>query len=143
MNSFGISEMHALLGHSFAPWVQELAIEPLEITATGATFRLPENPRLVRASKTAPPVVCGQSIAAVADTASVLTLCAPNGRFRDCTTVDMTTHFLRPMFLGDVEIMIEAQSNGRRMAVTRAEFRAAGSQKLAATATCAFVYLED
>lgn len=143
MNRFDISEMQAMLGQSFAPWVQELGIQTVAKTATGAIFRLPENPQLVRPSKDAPAVVCGQSIAAVADTASVLALCGLNGRFRNCTTVDMTTSFLRPMFLGDVDIVIEALSNGRRMAVTRAEFRAAGSQKLGATASCTFAYLED
>jgi acyl-coenzyme A thioesterase PaaI-like protein len=73
----------------------------------------------------------------------VLALSVLNGRFRNCTTVDLTTHFLRPMMLGDVEVTIEAMSNGRRMAVTRSEFRSAGSAKLGATATCAFAYLED
>ncbi|MFT5161324.1 MAG: acyl-coenzyme A thioesterase PaaI-like protein [Paracoccaceae bacterium] len=50
---------------------------------------------------------------------------------------------MRPMMLGDMIVSIDALSNGRRMAVTRAEFRSAGSEKLAATATCSFAYLED
>ena len=143
MTAYGPSEMTALLNEVFAPWIQSLNIDPLSTSATGATFRLPENSALVRGGGDGPKVICGQAVAAVADTASVLALSSLNGRFRNCTTVDLTTHFLRPMMLGEVDIRIEAVSNGRRMAVTRAEFRAMGSDKLAATATCAFAYLED
>ncbi len=143
MHPFGPTDMKSLLAEVFAPWIQTLGIVPLANTDTGASFRLPENSDLVRGGGDGPGVVCGQAVAAVADTASVLALSALNGRFRNCTTVDMTTHFLRPMPLGDVDVRVEAVSNGRRMAVTRAEFRAAGSEKLAATATCAFAYLED
>lgn len=143
MQDFGPDRMHALLSEVFAPWIQDLGITPLTLTASGATFRLPASERLVRGGGDGPRVVCGQAVAAVADTASVLTLSGLNGRFRNCTTVDLTTHFLRPMMLGDVDVAIEALSNGRRMAVTRTEFRAAGSDKLAATANVAFAYLED
>ena len=143
MSGYGPEDMAALLGEVFAPWIQELNITPVEVTATGGRFRLPESARLVRGGGDGPKVVCGQAVAAVADTASVLALSALNGRFRNCTTVDLTTHYMRPLMLGDVDVTIEALSNGRRMAVTRAEFRSAGSDKLAATATCAFAYLED
>jgi len=85
--------------------------------------------------------VCGQAVAAAADTCSVVTLAALKGAFRPCTTVDLTTHFMRPLSEGDVEIEITALSNGRRMATTRAEFRSPGG-KLAATATCAFAFLD-
>lgn len=50
---------------------------------------------------------------------------------------------MRPLPDGAVDLRVEALSNGRRMAVTRVEFRSAGSQKVAASATCAFVYLEE
>jgi len=143
MTPFDTPEMQALLADIFAPWIQDLSIRPLEKTPTGARFILPESPRLVRTGGNGAAVICGQAVAAAADTASVLTLSGLNGRFRNCTTVDLNTHFMRPLMLGDVEITIEALSNGRRMAVTRSEFRACGSDKLAATATCTFAYLED
>jgi uncharacterized protein (TIGR00369 family) len=143
MSGYGPKEMTALLAEVFAPWIQELGITPLEASPTGARFRLPASDRLVRGGGDGPKVVCGQAVAAVADTASVLALSALNGRFRNCTTVDLTSHFMRPLMQGDVDVVIEALSNGRRMAVTRAEFRSTGSDKLAATATCAFAYLED
>lgn len=143
MKPFGLTDMQTLLAQAFAPWVRDLQLTPTEITDTGALFLLPENPDLVRGGGDGPKVVCGQALAAVADTASVLALCGLNGRFRNCTTVDLTCHFMRPLMLGDVHITITALSNGRRMAVTRAEFRACEGAKLAATATCTFAYLED
>jgi len=143
MPNFSTKDMNAQLADIFAPWIQDLGLLAQEKSATGARFVLPENTRLVRKGGDGPAVICGQAVAAVADTASVLALSGLNGRFRNCTTVDLTTHFLRPLMLGGVDIAIEALSNGRRMAMTRAEFRAHGSDKLAATATCAFAYLED
>ena len=87
-----------------------------------------------------PPVVCGQAIASAADTCSVLALTAFNKTYRNCTTVDMTTHFMRPLMNKGIQIKVEALSNGRKMAVIRSEFRNKLG-KLAATATCSFVYL--
>ena len=43
---------------------------------------------------------------------------------------------------GDAEIRVEDISNGRRMAVTRVEIRAAGSPKVSAVATLTFAYLD-
>ena len=102
---------------------------------------LPANSDITRGGGAGGGVVCGQAIAAAADTGSVVTLAALNGTFRPCTTVDLTTHFMRPLPEGDVEIAITALSNGRRMATTRAEFRSPGG-KIAATATCAFAFLD-
>lgn len=138
-----ISAIQALHNDVFAPWILALGIRPVAVEAGVCAFTLPESDALTRGGGAGGGVVCGQAVSATADTASVLTLSALNGRFRACTTVDLTAHFMRPLPQGDVDISVEALSNGRRMAVTRAEFRAAGSAKLAATVTCAFAYLED
>jgi acyl-coenzyme A thioesterase PaaI-like protein len=142
---FGTEEMAALLGEVFAPWVQALGIEPVAAGET-AVFHLPSGPEVARGGGGVS-VLCGQAIAAAADTCSVLALSGLNGRFRNCTTVDLTTHFLRPVTGPAAELRVEAVSNGRRMAVTRVEVRGIGEDgapgKLAATATCAFAYLED
>ena len=135
------AQAQALLGEVFAPWIQALGLRVDAVTDTGMRFTLPRNAELSRGGGEGGGVVCGQAIAAAADTGSVVTLCAINGQFRPCTTVDLTTHFMRPLAEGDVEIAIEILSNGRRMATTRAEFRAPGG-KLAASATCAFAYLD-
>lgn len=137
------SDIEDLLEEVFAPWVQDMGLEVIALTETGGRFRIPENPRLARGGGAFAPVVCGQALATAADTFSVMALCHLNQRFRNCTTVDLTTHFMRPLAVGPIEVTVEAVSNGRRMAVTRAEFRAEGSEKMAATATLAFAYLED
>lgn len=138
-SAFSIADIEALLADAFAPWIHELDIRIDRLTETGGVFRLPDNPRLSRVGG----IVCGQAIGAVADTVSVLALAGLNGRYRNCTTVDMTTHFMRPIMAGGAEATVIAMSNGRRMATTRVEFRQVGQEKLAASATCAFAYLED
>ncbi|MEM7058438.1 MAG: PaaI family thioesterase [Pseudomonadota bacterium] len=129
------------LGEVFAPWIQALGLRCTGVGADSANFVLPANPELSRGGGEGGGVVCGQAVAAAADTCSVVALAANKGAFRPCTTVDLTTHFMRPLPEGDVEITIFTLSNGRRMATTRAEFRAPGG-KLAATATCAFAFLD-
>ncbi len=137
-SAFGISEMQDLLADAFAPWIQQLGIKPLEVTAQGGRFALPENGDLSREGG----IVCGQAIAAVADTVGVLCLSAHNGRFRQMTTVDMTTHFMRPLMKGAVEAEVTVLSNGRRMATLRVDFRQGGKDKICAGATCAYAYLD-
>lgn len=135
---FGVPEMQNLLAEAFAPWIQQLKIMPLEVSAQGGRFELPENADLSREGG----IVCGQAIAAVADTVGVLCLSAHNGRFRQVTTVDMTTHFMRPLMKGGVEAEVTILSNGRRMATLRVDFRQSGKEKICAGATCAYAYLD-
>jgi uncharacterized protein (TIGR00369 family) len=136
--TFGVAEMEALYRQAFAPWVQRLGIRPVAVTETGARFTLPENDELARDNG----VVCGQAIAAVADTVGVLTLAARNGRYRPMTTVDMASNFLRPMTGGAVEVEAVVLSNGRRMATVRVDFRQGDGGKIGATGTCVYAYLE-
>lgn len=143
MSPFGPDEAHDLLRRAFAPWVQALQLRAVRFDADGGDFVLPASEAVCRAAPDGPPILCGQAIAAAADTVSVLALSALNGRYRNLTTVDLTCHFLRPLGLGDTAIRLTALSNGRRMATTRAEFRPAAGGKLGATVTCAFAYLED
>lgn len=138
---WSVEQTQGLMTEVFAPWIQALGLTTSEIGAGYAAFVLPENPDLSRQGGEGGGVVCGQAIASAADTCSVMTLIAQNGAFRPCTTVDLTTHFMRPLAEADVSIRVDVLSNGRRMATTRAEFRGANG-KLAATATCAFAYLD-
>ncbi len=136
---FGIDEVHRVLREAFAPWVQQLNISAKEITDTGAVFQVPENADLSREGG----IVCGQAISAVADTAGVLTLVAHNRKYRMMTTIDMTTHFMRPLMKGEIEAIVTILSNGRRMATLRVDFRQAGNAKICAGATCAYAYLDQ
>ncbi len=143
MSGLSKTDLQNMLGEVFAPWIQDMGLLVDEMDATGGRFLMSENPRIARSGGDNPPVICGQAIAAAADTFSVIALSHLNQRFRNMTTVDLTTHFMRPLMIGTVEAKVEAVSNGRRMAVTRVEFRAEGTEKLAAIATLTFAYLED
>ena len=140
MGAFGKNELDLMLKREFAPWIQALNIELGDLTNTGMHFVLPKNADLVRSGD----VLCGQAIAAVADTVSVLALFAHNDPPRPLTTVDMNVQFLRPMFLGDMAVEAIIQSNGKRMANVRCAFRAVegkGAGKLCASAACTFTYI--
>jgi acyl-coenzyme A thioesterase PaaI-like protein len=139
MADFGIAEAEKTIATVFAPWILELGLKPLGFDETGGRFLLPENPTLVHVGG----VICGQATAAAADTVCVVTLAALNGRFRVCTTVDLTTHFIRPLKPGNVILRVDVLSNGRRMAYARVEMTAEGDQRVAVSATSAFAYLED
>jgi uncharacterized protein (TIGR00369 family) len=139
MPTFGITEAEQTLAGVFAPWIVELGLRPTGFDARGGDFVMPANDRLVHVGG----VVCGQATASAADTAIVVTLAALNGRFRTCTTVDLTTHFIRPLKPGDIRLRVEILSNGKRMAYARVEMRAADDERLAVSATAAFAYLED
>ncbi|MGI9355712.1 MAG: PaaI family thioesterase [Rhizobiaceae bacterium] len=135
--AFDIPQLKALLGDVFAPMIQNMAIEPVAVTSNGATFEIPENADIVRGGG----IVCGQAVASIADTVGVLALYAHNAPPREMTTVDMTTHFMRPLMSGTLDVDAIIVSNGRRMATVRVEVRQRGKEKVAATTTCAYVYL--
>ena len=138
MNRLDVDGVAEILRTVFAPWIVELGLEPVAVREDGADFVLRDNRRLVHAGG----VICGQASAAAADTAAVLTLCALNGRFRPVTTVDLTTHFVRPLPPGDAALSVTVDANGKRMAYVRAEIRPAGSDKLSVSFSGAFMYLE-
>ena len=133
-----IERMKSILAEMFAPWIHRLDITPGEITETGAVFTVPENAELMREGG----IVCGQAVSAIADTVGVLTLVGHLDKFRMMTTVDMTTHFMRPVMAGEIEVVVTILSNGRRMATVRLDFRNTGNPKLCAGATCAYAYLD-
>ena len=81
-SKFGIDQANDLLKRIFAPWIVDLGLSATGFDGHGGTFLLPANPRLVHVGG----VVCGQATASAADTVSVVTHAAMNGRFRICTT---------------------------------------------------------
>ena len=142
MTEMTLEKLAEISEEIFAPWVKALGVETVEIGDGWVGFRMPANPDVTRQGGPGGGVVSGQAMAAAADTASVLALIALNDSLRPCTTVDMTTHYSRPLPEGEADIRVEAVSNGRRMAVTRVEIRPAGATKLSAVATLTFAYLD-
>jgi len=137
--SFGVDDAEKMLAEVFAPWVVDLGLKPLGFDDTGGRFLLPANDRLVHVGG----VVCGQATAAAADTCAIVALAAVNGRFRYCSTVDLSVKFIRPLPPGDAEIRVTVLSNGKRMAYAQADICAAGTGKLAVTVLMTFAYLEN
>ncbi len=142
-SSFSIEDGKTLLNDAFAHWVLHQHLTPVSFSKTQAKFTLPANDDLALRGGPGAGLVCGQAIAAAADTAVVVALAGANGRFRNCTTVDLSTNFLRPLPMGDTSVVVDIESNGRKLAVCRIAFYGEGSAKPAALSTATFMYLED
>lgn len=133
-----IDAINTFLEREFAPMIHQLGIDTQNLSETGAHFAVPATSFMMRGGD----IVCGQAIASIADTVGVLTLYGHNEAERMLTTVDMTTHFMRPLTSGAMDIETRILSNGRRLATVFIEFRQKGSAKVAASSTCAYAYLD-
>jgi uncharacterized protein (TIGR00369 family) len=102
--AFGLQTAGCLMTEIFPQWVQDLAllVESVETVRPpgalpdwqpGATVRLPYS-RKVCGDDAA---VCAQALMALADTAMVLAYSAAWNGYRPMTSIDQTTHFLRPV----------------------------------------------
>lgn len=140
--NFGLPEIQALMGDICADWVNQLNLEIVSHAEKSARFRWCTTPELLRVVSEKEKIVSGQATMAIADTASFLTMCAINGGFKNCTTVDMHTNFMRPLFDGVIDVDVTALAMGRKTATMRCDFKMEGSEKIAATATGVFMYLE-
>lgn len=143
MADFTPEDGKALLREVFAPWVQAQNLTPVSFSPKQARFVLPKSEDTALQGGPGKGLVCGQAIASAADTAVVLALAGANGRFRNCTTVDLTVNYARPLPNGDNDVVVDIASNGRKLAMCRVSVFAAGSDKPAALATATFMYLED
>ena len=79
-----------LLEENFAPWV--LALEPrvTEIDADKAVLEIPITPEIARVGG----IVCGQALAALADTSMVFACAGHLGNFTPVATTNLETRFL-------------------------------------------------
>src|SRR5215468_7389454 len=102
--SFTLQTAGRLMTEIFPPWVQDLAllvesVEPVRPPGAlpdwqpGATVRLPYAKKLCSDGA----VLCTQALMALADTAMVLACAAAWNGYRRMTSIDQTTHFLRPV----------------------------------------------
>ena len=96
--AFNLATARTLLRDVFASWVQDLQLSvdridaPTDSRGAGAALRMAFSDRLCRDGG----VICGQALMALADTAMVFAVSSASGRYRPMTTVDQTTHFLKP-----------------------------------------------
>lgn len=140
---FSIEDGKTLLADAFAPWVLQQNLTPISFGKSEAIFTLPADESLCLRGGPGAGLICGQAIAAAADTATVIALAGANGRFRNCTTVDLSINYLRPLPMGDTKITVAIESNGRKLATCRLSIQSEAATKPAALATATFMYLED
>jgi uncharacterized protein (TIGR00369 family) len=102
--TFGLQAAGHLMLTALAPWVQDLALLVESVEAArppgalpdwhpGATLRLPFSKKICGDGQ----VVSSQALMALADAAMVIACAAAWNGYRPMSTLDQTTHFLRPV----------------------------------------------
>ena len=104
--------LQSALAEYFAPWVQALELEVLSLEGGVVTVRLPHQAQLARVGG----MVCGQAMMAAADTAMVLALIHHFGELKPCSTVQMSTSFMRPLSHQDALVQARLVRVGKTMA---------------------------
>ncbi len=109
----------------FAPWVQALDLQVESCGPGEATLRLPQSEQLSRVGG----ILCGQAMMAAADTAMVLALISHFGEFRPCSTVQLSSTFLKPLSGQDALITARVLRAGKSMAFGEIDLRGAQDGK--------------
>jgi uncharacterized protein (TIGR00369 family) len=145
---FGLEEARRVLREVFAPWVQDLGLSVVSIECEpppgatadwqpGAMLRMAFSERLCRHGG----IVCGQALMALADTAMVIAILAANRGYRPMTTVDQTTHFMRPATRSDVLADARVVRLGRTMGFGRITLSSSADNKPVAMVSSAFAMM--
>lgn len=113
------------LADLFAPWVQALDLQVESFGPGEATVRLPQSEQLARVGG----VLCGQAMMAAADTAMVLALISHFGQFRPCSTVQLSSSFLKPLSAQDALVTARVLRAGKSMAFGEIDLRGADDGK--------------
>lgn len=129
------AEANAILAEHFAPWVQDLGLVVEEVAKGVATLRLPWSERLARQGGS----LSGQALMAVADTSTVIAICAAREGFGPMTTVQQSTTFQRAVIGVDVLATARVTKLGRSLAFTDITMSAGGD--VAAHATNVYALL--
>jgi acyl-coenzyme A thioesterase PaaI-like protein len=125
------------MGDYFAPWVQALALKVEGVGPDSVTLRLPHSDQLSRVGG----MVCGQAMMAAADTAMVLALIRHFGRFRPCTTVQLSSSFLKPLSGQDALVEARVLRAGKAMAFGEIDLRGATDGKSVCRASTMYALL--
>ncbi|MCF8178402.1 MAG: PaaI family thioesterase [Sulfuritalea sp.] len=113
------------LSDYFAPWVQALGLQVTEFSRDSVVLRLPQSEQLSRVGG----MLCGQAMMAAADSAMVLALINHFGEFRPCTTVQLSTSFLKPLSGQDALIEARIVRAGKALAFGEIDIRGAQDGK--------------
>ena len=129
--------LEAALPLYFAPWVQTLGLQVESFNETAITLRLPHNDALSRSGGT----LCGQALMAAADTAMVLALINHFGEFRPCTTVQLSSSFLKPLSNQDALVEARVIRAGKTMAFGEIDIRGADDGKSVSRSSTTYALL--
>ncbi len=129
--------LQAALAELFAPWVQALGLRVQSCEAGVVTLRLPRSDQLSRVGD----MLCGQAMMAAADTAMVLALMQHFGQFRPCTTVQLSSSFLRPLSAQDAAVHARVLRAGKALAFGEIESAGARDGKSACRASTTYALL--
>ena len=129
--------LQSALAEYFAPWVQALGLTVESFDEGSVTLRLPQSDQLSRVGG----MLCGQAMMAAADTAMVLALINQFGEFRPCTTVQMSTSFLKPLSSQDALVQARVVRAGKAMAFGEIDIRGADDGKSACRASTTYALL--
>jgi len=125
------------LNDLFAPWVQALGLQVLSFSTGEVTLRLPHSDQLSRVGG----MLCGQAMMAAADSAMVLALISHFGAFRPCTTVQLSSTFLKPLSKQDGLVTARILRAGKSMAFGEIDLRGAEDGKSAFRASTTYALL--
>ena len=120
-----IEQLQQALADLFAPWVQALSLRVDSFGPSEATLRLPQSDQLSRVGG----MLCGQAMMAAADTAMVLALISHFGTFRPCSTVQLSSTFLKPLTGQDALITARVLRAGKSLAFGEIDLRGADDGK--------------
>lgn len=119
------ARLQAAIAEYFAPWVQDLHLQVDAAGPSTVTLRLPQDARLSRVGG----ILCGQAMMAAADTAMALALMVHFGEFRPCTTVQMSSSFLRPLSAQDGLVQATVLRAGKSLVFGEIDLRGAADGK--------------
>jgi uncharacterized protein (TIGR00369 family) len=128
-----------LLNTAFAQWVQDLDLSIESIDVESAVLRMKFSEKLCRDNG----VICGQSLMGLADTAMVIAICAAAGEYFPMTTVDQTTHFMRPALRADLLADARVVRMGKTMAYGNVSIRTDNDQRPVAMAQTAYALMRE
>jgi len=131
------AQLQTALTDYFAPWIQALALEVVAGDTHQVTLRLPHSEQLARTGG----MVCGQALMAAADTAMALAIFSHFGQFRPCTTVQMSSSFLKPLSGQDGLVEARLLRAGKSLAFGEIDIRNAADGKSVCRASTTYALL--
>jgi len=130
-------QLQTALTDYFAPWIQALHLEVVSSDANQVTLRLPHSDALARTGG----MVCGQAMMAAADTAMALAVFSHFGQFRPCTTVQMSSSFLKPLSGQDGLVEARLLRVGKSLAFGEIDIRSVSDSKSVCRASTTYALL--